>query len=186
VAARASDVPGAIARLAETARSHSVRILSHDDPTTSIRSTYRAMGAHIAEFPTTFEVARDAIAHGDTTVFGAPNVLRGGSHIGFPGAADMAVKGYCSMLASDYYYPALLQAPFVLERKYGMAIAKAWSLVSAAPATAAGLSDRGRIIEGARADLVLVAATTGRPPRVVATIADGRLVYVTETERLAG
>ncbi len=41
---------------------------------------------------------------------------------------------------------------------------------------AAGLKDRGTIAEGMRADLVLVDPTQ---PRVVATVAGGRLAHVT-------
>ena len=51
---------------------------------------------------------------GDFIVFGAPNVVRGGSHTGWTKASDMIAKGLCSMLASDYYYPAQLLAAFRL------------------------------------------------------------------------
>ena len=48
--------------------------------------------------------------------FGAPNVVRGGSHMKDGGirAADEVRAGRCSTLVSDYYYPALPQAPFIL------------------------------------------------------------------------
>lgn len=185
IAGRASDVPSSINRLAAGARRHAVPMLSHDDLTPAARAELRAVGAAIAEFPVTAEVARDAIANGDVTVFGAPNVLRGGSHTGCPGAAEMIMQGWCSILASDYYYPALLLAPFVLAEKHAVPFERAWDLVSSAPAAAAGLHDRGCIADGARADLVLVARSDGRPARAVATIADGRLVYLTEPQRLS-
>lgn len=185
VAIRSCEVSPSIARLAATARELGVPMLSHDDLTPASRAEFRAMGAAIAEFPVTAEVASDAVDHGDTTVFGAPNVLRGGSHTGCPAAAEMVAAGCCSVLASDYYYPALLQAPFVLERKYGVPLARGWQLVSAAPAAAAGLNDRGCFAQGARADIVLVAPPNSRPARIVATIADGRLVHLSEPHRLA-
>ncbi|MBP0576067.1 phosphonate metabolism protein PhnM, partial [Mycobacterium tuberculosis] len=66
------------------------------------------------EFPTSEATAVAARAAGETVVCGAPNVVRGGSHTGFPAAADLVGKGLCTVLASDYYYPALLMAPFRL------------------------------------------------------------------------
>ena len=56
---------------------------------------------------------------------------------------------------------------------------RAWGLISAAPAAAAGLDDRGVITEGRRADLVVLApATAERPARLVATIAGGRVAWI--------
>ena len=55
----------------------------------------------------TADVARYAKNENDITVFGAPNVLRGGSHTGSVNAGDMVEDGLCDVLASDYYYPAL-------------------------------------------------------------------------------
>ena len=72
------------------------------------------MGVDIAEFPVNEETARDAADAGDVIVFGAPNVVRGGSHTGWTRASDMIAKGLCSVLASDYYYPAQLLAAFRL------------------------------------------------------------------------
>lgn len=184
VVGRARDVPASIVRLAKAAALARIPMLSHDDLTPDARAHFRALGAGIAEFPVTAEVARAAVAAGDVTVFGAPNVLRGGSHTGCPGAADMVLAGCCSVLASDYYYPALLQAPFVLARSHGADLAAAWSLVSTAPAQAAGLHDRGQIAEGRRADMLVVDFRDGAPPAVVATIANGRLVHLADASRL--
>ena len=64
-------------------------------------------------------------------------------------------------------------------------IEKAWALVSEVPAAAVGLTDRGVIAAGRRADLTLVEATGGRP-RVVGAIVAGRLVYLTEAARIHG
>ena len=67
---------------------------------------------------------------------------------------------------------------------YGVApLPQAWTLVSQAPAAAAGLADRGRIATGCRADLILVDAN-GERPQVVATIAGGRVVHLTDAARL--
>ncbi len=182
--ARAEEVPASIARIAAAAVAASVPAMSHDDMTIEQRRWFASLGVAIAEFPLTEAVAEGAVADGAPTVFGAPNVLRGGSHTGCPDAADMVRRGWCKILASDYFYPALLQAPFILARKHGVPLESSWPLVSANAAAAVGLSDRGVIAEGKRADLILVDAPQTGPARVVATIADGRLVHLAEGNRL--
>jgi alpha-D-ribose 1-methylphosphonate 5-triphosphate diphosphatase len=184
VAARADDVPGSIARLAEAARNADVRMLSHDDNSPEMRLAFRARGVGIAEFPINEETARAAAEGGDFIVFGAPNVVRGGSHTGWTRASDMIAKGLCSILASDYYYPAQLLAAFRLAADGVLPLPQAWSLISAAPALAAGLSDRGILAEGYRADIILVDDELPLRPRIVAVIAAGRLVHLTDASRL--
>jgi alpha-D-ribose 1-methylphosphonate 5-triphosphate diphosphatase len=49
-----------------------------------------------------------------------------------------------------------------------------------------GLYDRGRIANGARADLLLVDDQHPARPRVIAVIAGGRLVHLNGAERLNG
>jgi alpha-D-ribose 1-methylphosphonate 5-triphosphate diphosphatase len=183
-AARANEVPGSIARLAEAARNANVRMLSHDDNSPAMREAFRAMGVKIAEFPVNEETARAAAAGGDAIVFGAPNVVRGGSHTGWTKASEMIAKGLCSILASDYYYPAQLLAAFRLAEDGVLPLAQAWDLISAAPARAAGLPDRGVLAEGYRADIILVDDASPLRPRIVAVIAAGRLVHLTDASRL--
>lgn len=185
VLSRADDVPASIARLAATARAAGVHMLSHDDDTPAMRKGFRAQGVTIAEFPVNEETAREAAAGGDAIVFGAPNVVRGGSHTGWTKASDMIEKGLCSVLASDYYYPAPLLAAFRLVADGILPLKRAWDLIAAAPARAAGLDDRGEIATGRRADLILVDNEVAMRPRVVAVIAAGRLVHLTEADRLS-
>jgi alpha-D-ribose 1-methylphosphonate 5-triphosphate diphosphatase len=184
VISRADDVPASIARLATIAREANVRMLSHDDDSPAMRKAFRAQGVEIAEFPVNEATAREAAAGGDAIVFGAPNVVRGGSHTGWTKASDMIARGLCSVLASDYYYPAPLLAAFRLEADGVLPLPQAWQLISAGPARAAGLSDRGILSEGNRADLILVDHAIPMRPRIVAVIAAGRLVHLTEADRL--
>jgi alpha-D-ribose 1-methylphosphonate 5-triphosphate diphosphatase len=137
------------------------------------RAAFRAEGARISDFPMNEPTARAATEAGDWVVMGSPNVVRGGSHMGWASAARMAEAGLCQILTSDYFYPALLRAAFILGE--GGGLAKRWDLISANPA-AAGLHDRGRIEPGRRADLVVVAADPA--PHVVATIAGGGIAYL--------
>ncbi len=184
VVSRGYEVPNSIARLAGVARSANVRMLSHDDASPAMRRTFRAQGVGIAEFPVNEETAREAAEGGDFIVFGAPNVVRGGSHTGWTRAADMIAKGLCSILASDYYYPAQLLAAFRLAADGVLGLAEAWDLISAVPARAAGFPDRGVLTEGRRADVVLVDDEVPLRPRIVAVIAAGHLVHLTDAGRL--
>jgi alpha-D-ribose 1-methylphosphonate 5-triphosphate diphosphatase len=184
VVARAHEVPASIARLAQAARAADVRMLSHDDASPAMRRAFRAQGVGIAEFPVNEETAREAAEAGDFIVFGAPNVVRGGSHTGWTRASDMIAKGLCSVLASDYYYPAQLLAAFRLAADGVLPLAEAWDLISAAPARASGLADRGVLAEGRRADIILVDVRLPMRPRIVAVIAAGRLVHLTDASRL--
>lgn len=184
VVARSPDVPASISRLAEMARAAGTRMLSHDDASPEMRRAFRAQGVTIAEFPVNEATAREAAVAGDYIVFGAPNVVRGGSHTGWTKASDMIEKGLCSVLASDYYYPAPLLAAFRLAVDGVLPLAQAWSLISAAPAQAAGLADRGRLAAGLRADVILVDDEVPLRPRIVGVIAGGRLVHLSDAGRL--
>lgn len=171
----AQDVPGAVSQLIAAARATHLPVASHDDPDVATRQHYHRQGCGIAEFPLTVEVARLARQIGDETVFGAPNVLRGQSHTGAPNATEMIAAGLCTVLASDYYYPAPLQAVFKLVQLGVCSLPEAWHLVSRNPARAAGLRDRGVLVPGMRADAVLVDDSIPGLPRVCGTIVNGEL-----------
>ncbi|MDF0520445.1 alpha-D-ribose 1-methylphosphonate 5-triphosphate diphosphatase [Bradyrhizobium yuanmingense] len=184
VVSRADEVPASVSRLAAAARSAEVRMLSHDDSSPAMRREFRELGALIAEFPINEETAQAAASHGDAIVYGAPNVVRGGSHTGWTRAADMIAKGLCSVLASDYYYPAQLLAAFRLAADGVVPLAQAWDLISAGPARATGLTDRGLLAKGRRADILLVDDSVQLRPRLIAVISGGRLVHLTDATRL--
>jgi alpha-D-ribose 1-methylphosphonate 5-triphosphate diphosphatase len=174
---RRPAVPGAIAEVAGLARAKAAPMLSHDDSRTEGRDFYRAHGARIAEFPMNRTVARSARDGGDWIAFGAPNATRGGSHLGSPGAAEMIAEGLCDILASDYFYPAMLAAVARLRADGVADLPSLWRLVAANPAAASGLTDRGRIAPGLRADLVLIDWPEGGTPAAVLTLSGGRLAH---------
>ena len=97
----------------------------------------------------------------------------------------MVRKGLCTILASDYYYPAMILAAFRLVAEGVLPLPKAWDLIAANPAAAAGLTDRGALLAGRRADIILVDAAEKLRPRIVGVIAAGKLVHISETFRLA-
>jgi alpha-D-ribose 1-methylphosphonate 5-triphosphate diphosphatase len=178
-AAMRPQVPAALVRLALAARNAGLPVLSHDDATVGMRTAFRALGARVCEFPMAEEVAEAARTAGEHVVMGAPNVVRGGSHMGWSAAAPLAERGLVTVLASDYYWPAMLEAAFVMESRGVLDLAAAWALVSANPAEATGLTDRGRIAPGLRGDLVLVDPARRAP---VATFCAGELAWLTAGE----
>ncbi len=175
VGARGAEVPEALDRIAQAARAADLPMASHDDDSIAVRDAFMARGAAICEFPITEEVGQYAADHGQFVVMGSPNVVRGGSHLGWASAADLAERGICNVLTSDYYYPCLLEAPFVIAARGKLDFAAAWALISTNPARAARLDDRGSLEIGKRADIVLVDPTTHAP---VATFVAGQLAAV--------
>ena len=173
VAARAAEVPASLDRIAQAARAAGLPMASHDDDSVATRAHFRAQGAAICEFPMAEAVGRTAIAAGEAVVMGAPNVVRGGSHLGWASAALMAEAGVCSVLASDYYYPAMLRAAFILAGRGVLSLPQAWALISENPARAGKLDDRGVIGSGKRGDLVIVDAQG----TLRATIVAGRIAW---------
>ena len=171
----APDVPAAAARLADAARQCGLPMASHDDESIEIRQHYRGMDVRICEFPLTEAVGREAREAGDAVVMGCPNVVRGGSHLGWASAGPLAERGICTVLCSDYFYPAMLPAAWSLAERGTLSLAQAWALVSANAAEAAGLDDRGTIADGKRADIVLVDPAG---PRIVATFVAGQVGYL--------
>ncbi|MDQ7251116.1 alpha-D-ribose 1-methylphosphonate 5-triphosphate diphosphatase [Dongia sedimenti] len=180
VKGRAGEVPGSMQRLAQAARRRGVPMASHDDMTPAVQAAYQALGCRICEFPFDRKTARAALDSGAYTVLGAPNVVRGGSHAARLGGREAVAESLCSVLTSDYYYPALMAAAFTLVDLEHIDLTGAWNLVSANAADAVGLADRGRIAPGQRADLVMVDWQPGRAPRVIATFIAGEAVFTAE------
>lgn len=174
---RRPEVPGWIAQVAAAGRAAGAPMLSHDDSQEETRSFFRQQGARLSEFPMNRRVAAFARDGGDAIVLGAPNAARGHSHLGSVGAADMIREGLCDILASDYYYPAMLAAVARLNADSVAPLPALWRLVSDNPARALGLADRGRIEVGLRADLVVLDWPVAGPPAVRQTWLAGRLAY---------
>lgn len=138
-------------------KAHNLPMASHDDTTIEHVEEALQSGISISEFPTTLEAARHAAQNGMTVLMGAPNVVRGLSHSGNISALEVARHGYLGGLSSDYVPASLLHGAFVLHREADSSLPQAVGLVSLRPACAVGLTDRGQIKPGLRADLVRVA-----------------------------
>ena len=149
------------AAVREAARYGAV-LASHDDTTEAQVETSKGYGVAMAEFPTTVEAAEASHARGIAVIMGAPNLIRGGSHSGNVAAGDLAEAGLLDVLSSDYVPSALLLAAVKLGQDWGC-MARGLATVTAAPAKAVGLQDRGEIAPGKRADLIRFDLRGGAP-----------------------
>ena len=156
-------------------RERNLPLASHDDTTVEHVEETARLGMRIAEFPTTREAAARARELGLATVMGAPNVVRGVSHSGNASALDLAAEGLVDILSSDYMPASLLQAPFVMARRLDIPLHQTLATVTANPAKALNLHDRGELAPGKRADLLRVRMVDDIPV-VVAVWREGRKV----------
>ncbi|MEP9353927.1 alpha-D-ribose 1-methylphosphonate 5-triphosphate diphosphatase [Xanthobacter sp. KR7-65] len=164
------------AGLVALAHAHGCVVASHDDGTSEHVAEAIGDGVAIAEFPTTEEAARLSHEAGIRVLMGAPNLVRGGSHTGNVSAESLARGGRLDILSSDYVPSSLLWAAFDLTRRVpSIALPEAVRMVTKTPAEVAGLSDRGEIAIGRRADLVRV-GLAGEMPVVKGVWREGRRV----------
>ncbi len=137
------------------ARRYGAVLASHDDTETAHVTRSAEHGAHFAEFPTTEEAARACHLHGIKVMMGAPNLIRGGSHSGNVAAQTLAEADLLDIVSSDYVPSSLLSSALMLGDLWGN-MPRGIAAVTAAPADAAGLTDRGHLVPGARADAIRV------------------------------
>ena len=145
-----------MSEVARMCREHGVALASHDDDTVAKANLMADLGSVIAEFPVTLEAAEVAIERGIMTAMGAPNAMRGQSYSGNLSARQAHAAGLLSILAADYHPAAILPAIMALADQDLEGLPGAARLATANPARALGLTDRGTIEIGKRADLVLV------------------------------
>ncbi|MDO9444488.1 MAG: amidohydrolase family protein, partial [Dehalococcoidia bacterium] len=107
-----------------------------------------------------------------------PNIARGGSTRGRLAASDLVARGLADIIVADYHAPSLLYALFEVVRLGATDLPGAVRLCATNPAEAVGMSDRGQIQAGRRADLALVTIEDGVPVSR-ATFLEGRMRYST-------
>jgi alpha-D-ribose 1-methylphosphonate 5-triphosphate diphosphatase len=167
-----------IDQIVRDAQNAGVVVASHDDDHPAEVERLYEQGITISEYPITLDAAQRAHELGMTTVMGAPNFVRGESLFGNLRSATAIAEGVTDTLCVDYHPPSLLAAPFV---DTGEPLPERVARVTRNPAEAVGLTDRGRIEEGARADLIVV------DPEPVSTVTHafvgGHEVYRTEVPR---
>lgn len=156
------------------ARRYGAVLASHDDTTPEQVAVSAGYGIGIAEFPTTVEAAHACHDAGIGVIMGAPNVVRGGSHSGNVAATDLAALDRLDILSSDYVPAALLMGAVQLGDGWND-LARGIGTVTEAPARYLGLSDRGRLEVGLRADLIRF-RRVGGAPAVIETWSNGKRV----------
>lgn len=161
-------IPGRLSRLADAARAAGLALAWHDPDSAESVERAAALGVGITEFPTVKEALLAANDRGLTVAMGAPNLLRRSSSSGNLSALDAMGLGTVDALVSDYYPEALWPAVWSVD----LTPRERAELVAGHPARAAGLTDRGRIEPGLRADLVGV----GPDGTVRCTVVAGRRV----------
>ncbi len=162
-AQRDRHAPGNEARVVDFCRKRHIPMASHDDTLVEHVEDALAKRMAISEFPTTLEAARAAKNGGLAVMMGAPNLVRGGSHSGNVAALEVAEAGCLSCLSSDYVPASLIHGAWLLHEQAGWPLEKALATVTSAPAEAVGLTDRGRLEPGRRADVVRIKMVGGRP-----------------------
>ena len=108
-------------------------------------------------------------------VMGAPNLVKNESHSGNVSASDLANRDLLDILSSDYIPSSLLQAAFLLYERESWPLPKAMATVTSTPAAVIGLTDRGKIEIGKRADVLRVRGGR-RGPVVIETYVEGKRV----------
>lgn len=156
-------VPFNYGHITDYCRLTGIKMASHDDTTVEHVVDAFQNGVGISEFPTTMEAAASARAKNMTVLMGAPNLVRGGSHSNNVNALSVAEAGYLTCLSSDYVPYSLLHGAWLLHSQAKWDIPKALRTVTAEPARAAGLDDRGCITIGKRSDLVRFNIHANRP-----------------------
>jgi alpha-D-ribose 1-methylphosphonate 5-triphosphate diphosphatase len=141
----------------ETAHRKNMALASHDDATTEHVKEAISDKMSVAEFPTTIEAAKASHENGISVMMGGPNMVRGGSHSGNISAGALAIDGYLDIISSDYVPHSLLHAAMLLFEDFeGFDLPKSIRTVTKTPADSVGLTDRGEIAIGKRADLIHV------------------------------
>lgn len=149
--------------LAQAAHAAGISVASHDDDSAERVATMHSIGADISEFPITLEAAKAAKEVGMSTIFGAPNILRGKSQSGSMKAIEAIHEGVADCLCADYTPASLIVAVMRIPELSDLDLPAAVRLVTSNPAKAAKLHDRGSIAVGKRADLIAIGEPGGLP-----------------------
>ncbi|MQB43559.1 alpha-D-ribose 1-methylphosphonate 5-triphosphate diphosphatase [Rhizobium sp. ICMP 5592] len=154
---------------------HKLSLASHDDDSAEKVAEMHDLGVTISEFPVTLPAAEEARRRGLWTLMGAPNALRGQSMSGNLSALDAAKVGLLGIIAADYHPAAFVPAIFKIAEVASGGLPAAVAMATANAARSAGLTDRGEIAVGQKADLVAI--EHGSVHRIRATFRNGRVVY---------
>lgn len=163
-------------KIARIARRHGIPLASLSDDSPDTVHMMHALGVTVAGFPVTLAAAEQARRQNMHTMFGAPNIVSNTGRRGSVRAMESLRQGDLACLCSAYSPTSLIRTLLPVVRDGGLTLPQAVKLVSANPAAAAGLPDRGSIRAGLRADFVVIGFAQGLPV-VFSTFSRGRQVY---------
>jgi alpha-D-ribose 1-methylphosphonate 5-triphosphate diphosphatase len=175
---RAKVDEAAIKRLIGVCRQKGIPVASHDDHTAEKVQQSYDMGITISEFPINGEAIDKARTLGMSTVFGAANIIRGGSHAGSVSAIDVIKDRNADIICSDYAPMSLIPSIFMAYRASKLPLFSIIKMYTANPAKVLGIfNETGSLEPGKNADMVII-NPSGDIPQVLCSIREGRILYL--------
>ena len=165
-----------LVQLVDQAKAFGVILASHDDDSPAKVKQVESMGVHISEFPINIEAAKAAHQAGISTLFGAPNIVRGRSQSSGMRAVDAIRAGVATCLCSDYMHSAMLAAIFKIFKESILSLPDAVKLGTLHPARAINDPEIGEIAIGKKANLIAV-RWDGQHPVVESTWLNGNCLH---------
>lgn len=163
-------------KISQTANRFKISLVSHDDDTEEKVQLMKELGVDISEFPVNFQAARYAKRKNMYVVVGGPNVVQGKSSCGNVNALKLIKEKAADIICSDYHPPSMLCAAIKLYQEGILSLSKAINMITLNPAKATGLKDRGAILPGKVADIVIFKLKNGFP-EVNRVFVKGKCVY---------
>lgn len=163
-----------IKEMADLAKENHISIASHDDDSLEKVELMKEIGATISEFPINLDVAKKAKEEGFMVSVGAPNILLGSSHSGNLSAIEAINNNVADILCSDYYPQGMLNAIFIMHKKYDKDLPSMFRLATINPAKAVKIDNElGSISKGKKADLLII--KDDEMPLITSVFVDGKL-----------
>ncbi|MCD6093371.1 MAG: alpha-D-ribose 1-methylphosphonate 5-triphosphate diphosphatase [Candidatus Omnitrophica bacterium] len=162
--------------ISQIAREFKIPLVSHDDDKKEKIQIMKDLGIKISEFPVNLKAALCAKENNMDVVVGAPNIVQGKSSCGNVSALRLIKEKAADIICSDYHLPSMLTASLKLYQEGILSLPKAINMITLNPAKATGLKERGAILPGKIADIVIF-KLRDKLPEVTRVFIKGRSVY---------
>ena len=165
-----------LGEISQIARKFKIPLVSHDDDKKEKIQIMKDLGIKISEFPVNLKAALCAKENNMDVVVGAPNIVQGKSSCGNVSALHLIKEKAADIICSDYHLPSMLTASLKLYQEGILSLPKAINMITLNPAKATGLKERGAILPGKTADIVIF-KLRDKLPEVTRVFIEGRSVY---------
>ena len=162
--------------ISQIARKFKIPLVSHDDDKKEKIQIMKDLGIKISEFPVNLKAALYAKENNMDVVVGAPNIVQGKSSCGNVSALRLIKAKAADIICSDYHLPSMLTASLKLYQEGILNLPEAINMITLNPAKATGLKERGAILPGKTADVVIF-KLRDKLPEVTRVFIEGRNVY---------